>query len=96
MITGLLFTLAQKNPVAANDTSTEGRHFPPKPPKRVKAPIKAPVNVVRLTQVVSVFLAVLGVGLLGLSTLNWSFDPASGLNLQTAGLHFTLPMGVLS
>jgi hypothetical protein len=96
MITGLLFTLAQKHPVAANDTSTEGRHFPPKLPNKVKAPVKAPLNVVRLTQVVSVFLAVLGVGLLSLSTPNWSFDPAYGLNLQTAGLHFTLLLGVLS
>lgn len=92
MITGLLFTLAQKPLDVANDTKGEGRHFPPATPKKVKAPY----NIVRLTQVVSLILTVFGVGLLCLGSLNWSFDPAFGLNVQSAGLSVTLPVGVLS
>jgi hypothetical protein len=92
MITGLLFTLAQKPPVAANDRNAEGRHFPPPPTKK----IKAPYDVVRLTQIVSVFLTVIGVSLLSVGAATWSFDPAHGLNIQTAVLSFTLPVGVFS
>jgi hypothetical protein len=92
MITGLLFTLAQKPPVAANDKNPEGRHFPPAPTKKVKAPH----NLVRLTQIVSVILTVIGVSLLSTAAASWSFDPAQGLNIQTALLSFTLPVGVLS
>jgi hypothetical protein len=92
MITGLLFTLAQKPPVAANDKNAEGRHFPPSSPKKVKASH----NVVRLTQTVSVILAVMGVSLLSIGAASWSYDPAHGLNIQMAVLSFTLPVGVLS
>lgn len=92
MITGLLFTLAQRPPPAANDRSTEGRQFPPTPVKKVKAP----QNLVRLTQILSVALAALGFGLLGFASSNWSFNPAVGLNIQTAVVNFTLPVGVCS
>jgi hypothetical protein len=97
MITGLLFTLAQKQPLPAHDDQasdhqSEGHHFPAAKPKKVKAPI----NIVRLTQIVSVILTVFGVGLLSLGSMSWSFDPAFGLNVQTAGLCFTLPVGVVS
>ena len=84
MITGLLFTLAQKPPAPssfpANDIMSEGRHFPP----TVTNPVKAPYNIVRLTQVLSVILMVLGLGLLGLSSANWTFDPVQSPNIQTA------------
>jgi hypothetical protein len=92
MITGLLFTLAQKPPVAANDKDAEGRHFLPSTTKKVQAPY----NVVRLTQIVSVILTVVGVSLLSVGAASWSFDPAQGLNIQTAVLSFTLPVGVFS
>ena len=92
MITGLLFTLAQKPPVAANDKNPEGRHFPPAPTKKAKAPH----NIVRFSQIVSVILTVIGVSLLAAGAASWSFDPAQGLNIQMAVLNFTLRVGVLS
>jgi hypothetical protein len=92
MITGLLFTLAQKPPVAANDKNSEGRHFPPSSTKKVKASH----NVVRLTQIVSVILTMIGASLLSVGTASWSFDPAHGLDSQMVVLSFTLPVGVLS
>ena len=92
MITGLLFTLAQRPPPAANDRGDEGRHFPPQHIKKVKAPH----GWVRLTKVLSIALAALGIGLLGFASSNWSFNPAVGLTIQTAVVTFTLPVGVLS
>jgi hypothetical protein len=97
MISGLLFSLAQRAPVAANDRSAEdrsaeGRHFPPAPVKKVKAP----ADLVRLTQTISVILTALGLCLLLIGTSDWSFNPAQGLKVQTAVLSFTLPVGVVS
>jgi hypothetical protein len=93
MITGLLFTLAQKAPVAANDHKGEGRHFPPVAKSKK---VKAPYNVVRTTQTLAAVLTLAGLALLSFSTSNWSFDPAGGLHIQTAVLSFTLPVGVFS
>lgn len=102
MITGLLFTLAQKRPVPppipapisapipANDTKAEGRHFPP----TVTKPVKAPFNIVRLTQGLSVILMVLGLGLLGLSCANWTFDPVQSPTVQTAFFSLIHNVGV--
>jgi hypothetical protein len=49
---------------------------------------------VRLTQLVSITLTLIGLALLSLSAASWSFDPAQGLSIQTAVLSFTLPVGV--
>lgn len=92
MITGLLFTLAQKQPSPATNQEGDGQHVPPAKVKKVKAPL----HIVRLTQIVSVILTIFGIGLLSLGSMSWSFDPAIGLNVQTAGLCFTLPVGVFS
>ena len=102
MITGLLFTLAQKPPVPANDTPSndtpsndtlgEGRHFPPTPAK----PAKAPYKVVRLTQIVSVILTALGLGLLSFSVMNWTFDPVHAPSLHTAVFNIIRHVGVFS
>ena len=92
MITGLLFMLSQKPPVPANDTKTEGQHFPPTPPKKVKAPY----NIVRLTKVFSLILTVIGISLFSIGAATWSFDPDHGLNIRIAVLSFTLPVGVFS
>jgi hypothetical protein len=98
MITGLLFTLAQKPLQAANDTTSaketkaEGRRFP----SPTKQRSKAPTNIVALTRNVSLALTVLGAILLGVGAADWSFDPAAGLHIRTALVSFTLPVGVLS
>jgi hypothetical protein len=98
MITGLLFTLAQKPLQAANDMPSakdmkaEGRRFP-SPAKQRR---KAPTNIVALTRNVSLALTVLGAILLGVGAADWSFDPAAGLHIRTALVSFTLPVGVLS
>ena len=92
MITGLLFTLAQKPPIAANDTKDEGRHFPPSTPKKAKTPYK----IARFTRNISLALTMIGAALLSLSAANWSFNPAHGLSIQTSLIRFTLPTGDFS
>lgn len=90
MITGLLFTLAQKPLQPANDVKVEGRHFPP------STKLKARPNLVSMARSISLALAIVGAGLMVAAFTNWSFDPAVGYHIQTAGLTFTLQMGVCS
>ena len=96
MITGLLFTLAQRQAPA------EGRPFPgktlaPKPSNSKLALIPSGGDVVvKLAQTSGVILALVGLALLGVGGVEWSFDPATGLNIQTAVVSFTLPAGVFS
>ncbi len=96
MITGLLFTLAQRQAPA------EGRPFPGKSlnakagaPKQTLIPSSGDV-VVKLARTSGVVLALVGLVLLGVGGVEWSFDPANGLNIQTAVVSFTLPAGVFS
>lgn len=96
MITGLLFTLAQRQ------TPTEGRAFPGKAMnpahgsgKKALSPSGGDV-VVKLARSSGVALALIGLMLLGVGGVEWSFDPANGLNIQTAVISFTLPAGVFS
>jgi hypothetical protein len=90
MITGLLFTLAQKPIAAANDPKAEGRHFPPPTKPRTRQ------NLVSAARAVSMVLAIVGASLMVAAFSNWSFDPDVGYRIQTAGLNFTLRMGVCS
>lgn len=85
MITGLLLALAPRTPIAANDTTSEGHKFPPQPRKRVAAT----GSVVRAIKTVAVAMTVTGLALIGYGTSNWSFDPVSGLKIQTASISFT-------
>lgn len=96
MITGLLFTLAQRQAPA------EGRAFPGKalnpqtgPSKQTLIPSSGDV-VVKLARTSGVVLALVGLTLFGAGGVEWSFDPAIGLNIQTAVVSFTLPAGVFS
>lgn len=96
MITGLLFTLAQRQAPA------EGRSFPGKSlsaktgtSKQALIPSSGDV-VVKLARTSGVILALVGLALLGVGGVEWSFDPATGLNIQTAVVSFTLPAGVFS
>jgi hypothetical protein len=96
MITGLLFTLAQRQAPA------EGRAFPSKAlnthsgaQKLTLIPTSGDV-VVKLARTSGVVLALVGLVLLGVGGVEWSFDPAIGLNIQTAVVSFTLPAGVFS
>lgn len=95
MITGLLFTLAQKPIVAANDPKFEGRHFPPATKPQANRP-KSRQHLVIAARVTSAVLAVIGAALLVAAFSNWSFDPDVGYRIQTAGLNFTLRIGVCS
>jgi hypothetical protein len=90
MITGLLFTLAQKPAKPANENGAEGRHFPPPSTKKSKRTY----DVIRLTQKVSLALALAGTAMLIAGVANWSFNPATGLHVRVAALNFTLPVGV--
>jgi hypothetical protein len=96
MITGLLFTLAQRQ------TLTEGRAFPGKTLNSVHDGVKKTLSpsggdvVVKLARSSGVALALIGLMLLGAGGVEWSFDPANGLHIQTAVLSFTLPAGVFS
>jgi hypothetical protein len=90
MITGLLFTLAQKPIVAANDLKAEGRHFPPPTKPRTRQ------NLVTTARAVTVVLVAIGASLMVGAFANWSFDPKVGYRIQTAGLNFTLRLGVCS
>jgi hypothetical protein len=96
MITGLLFTLAQRQAPA------EGRAFPSKAlqakaaaPKLALIPTSGDI-VVKLARTSGAVLALVGLLLLGVGGAEWSFDPATGLNIQTAVVSFTLPAGVFS
>ena len=96
MITGLLFTLAQRQAPA------EGRPFPVKAANasgtganRSLTPASGDI-VVKLARTSGFVLALVGLVLLGAGGVEWSFDPASGLNIQTAVISFTLPAGVFS
>lgn len=96
MITGLLFILAQRQAPA------EGRAFPAKAlnthsgaQKLTLIPTSGDV-VVKLARTSGVVLALVGLVLLGVGGVEWSFDPAIGLNIQTAVVSFTLPAGVFS
>jgi hypothetical protein len=96
MITGLLFTLAQKPLEPANDSNAEGRSFPRSTAEKAKR-IKARTNVLAVSAAtISLLLAIAGTGLLAAASSTWFFDPASGLHVQTAGLTFTLQLGVCS
>ena len=96
MITGLLFTLTQGR------AATEGHTFPNKAArseaksKQTKGPARAADTVVKLARVSGLALALVGLMLMGVGGVEWSFDPASGLNIQTALISFTLPAGVFS
>ncbi|AMS30152.1 MAG TPA: hypothetical protein DIU09_10550 [Hyphomonadaceae bacterium] len=96
MITGLLFTLAQRQAPA------EGRAFPSKAltPKASASKLALIPSsgdiVVKLARTSGVVLALVGLALLGVGGVEWSFDPAIGLNIQTAVVSFTLPAGVFS
>jgi hypothetical protein len=90
MITGLLFTLAQKPIAPANDTKAEGKHFPPSTKPKTRQ------RLVTMARSGAVVLAVVGGALLLAAFSNWSFDPAVGYHIQTAGLKFTLHTGVCS
>ena len=96
MITGLLFTLTQR------PTATEGQAFPNKTARseakstQNKGPAGAADTVVKLARISGLALALVGFMLMGVGGVEWSFDPASGLNVQTAVINFTLPAGVFS
>jgi len=96
MITGLLFTLAQRQAPA------EGRPFPSKTVAAPTSGATRPVNasggdaIVKLARSSGIVLALIGLALLGAGGVEWSFDPATGLNIQTAVVSFTLPVGVFS
>jgi hypothetical protein len=98
MITGLLFTLAQKSSVVARDTTSEGGVSPPfhLALPAAQPPAKVSRNLGRVTQIVSAGLAIIGLVMLGLGALEWAFDPAAGLHIKTALPKFTLPVGVSS
>ncbi|GIU66536.1 hypothetical protein [Candidatus Phycosocius spiralis] len=96
MITGLLFTLAQGR------AKEEGRPFPTKAlaakPATLVRPEK-PVSrggIIKIVRTSGVVLGLIGLALLGLGGVEWSFDPVLGLKIQTAVLSFTLPAGVFS
>jgi hypothetical protein len=96
MITGLLFTLAQARP------KDEGRSFPSqqlatKPASLVR--IEQPASgggIIKLARTSGIVLGLIGIALLGVGGVEWSFDPVLGLKIQTAVLSFTLPAGVFS
>ena len=91
MITGLLFALAPRTPKAANDTNPEGQKFPPVARKTL--PTKS--TVVGSIKIVAIIMAGTGLALIGVGNSTWSFDPATGLNVQTAFVTFTLSMGAI-
>jgi hypothetical protein len=90
MITGLLLALAPRTPKAANDINPEGQKFPPN--LRKTPPAKS--NVVRSIKIVAVAMAVCGLALIGFGNTSWSFDPATGLKIQTASSVTTRLVGV--
>jgi hypothetical protein len=96
MITGLLFTLAQRQ------TPAEGRAFRGKAlnanssaPKLAQIPTSGDV-VVKMARTSGVVLTLVGLALLSVGGVQGSFDRAIGLNIQTAVVSFTLPAGVFS
>jgi hypothetical protein len=92
MITGLLFTLAARAERQAVEKTGEGNPFPQPPP-----PKPEPQNdVVKVAHVAAGALTLTGLALLGIGGLDWTFDPAIGLKVQTAFISFTLPAGVFS
>jgi hypothetical protein len=99
MLTGLMFSLAQKPIVAANDVGgkapSDGRAFPPRPP-HVPQKTRKRVRFLRVTQIVSVLLAVAGLTLLALGATEWSFHPGGELRVHTALISFFLPVGASS
>lgn len=94
MMTALLLTFSQKPLDVANDECGsmrhEGRHFPAyvhsRPAKRL--------NLSAWAGRFALVLAVIGTALLGLGTAEWTFHPSGVLQVKTAALHFTLPIGV--
>jgi hypothetical protein len=96
MITGLLFTLAQKPLVPANDRHFEGRTFPKSVTPKAKKRLSGDTILVATAGTVSLVLALAGAVLLMAAFSTWSFDPAGGLHVQTAGLTFTLFSGAVS
>jgi hypothetical protein len=90
MITGLLLALAPRTPKAANDVDEEGQKFPP----RVRKSLPPKSNAVRNIKIVAVVMAISGVALIGASNTTWSFDPATGLQIQTASSNITRLVGV--
>lgn len=96
MITGLLFTLAQRQ-VPAEGRAFPGKASTPKAGASKLALIPSSGDiVVKLARTSGVVLALVGLALLGVGGVEWSFDPAIGLNIQTAVVSFTLPAGVFS
>jgi hypothetical protein len=96
MITGLLFTLAQKPLVVANDSGAEGRPFPRSAMEKAKKAKARAGTLVAVATTISLVFAIAGAALLAGASSTWFFDPASGLHIQTAGLNFTLSLGVAS
>jgi hypothetical protein len=96
MITGLLFTLAQKPLVPANDLCAQGRPFPKSVTPKAKKRPSGDTVLVATAGTISLVLALAGAALLMAAFSTWSFDPAGGLNVQTAGLTFTLFSGAVS
>ena len=97
MITGLLFTLAQRDAAGAqlgpaNAPEAEGRAFP----RTVEKPPRTGEGVMRVALVSATICAALGAALLAFGGVEWTFDPAIGFKVQTALINFTLPVGVRS
>ena len=96
MITGLLFTLAQGR------AKEEGRPFPTKELAAKPATLirfEKPAGgggIIKIARTSGIVLGLIGLALLGVGGVEWSFDPVLGLKIQTAVLSFTLPAGVFS
>ena len=94
MVTGLLFTLAQRR------IGTEGRSFPnqalaSKPTTLSVVPKNGGgETMLKITKATGVILGLTGLALFAIGGVEWSFDPALGLKIQTAVISFTLPTGV--
>ena len=92
MITGLLFSLASRTPIPANDVAAEGHKFPP-PQRKQRAPRQ---NVIPLTKQVAVVMALIGLVLGNSGSAPWSLGHSSALSTQAASINFTLNAGVFS
>lgn len=92
MITGLLFSLASRTPVPANDVDAEGHKFPPSPRKQ-RAPRQ---NVIPLTKHIAVVMTLIGLVLGNSGTAPWSLGRSSAVSTQAASINFTPNMGAIS